>query len=129
MGNKSRGSKGERELLKELQKRGYAVGRIAGSGKMSGSDCDLIAGKFEDGQFGIEVKRCKKNYKYLEPEKVRRFIEFCEIFGIEPIFAIRFNYQSWKIFRPDEIDRVKSGKYRIKKEDEGRDLNEIFGSC
>ena len=43
--NKEKGSKAERELYQMFIDNNYRAVRVAGSGTMEDSDCDLIAGK------------------------------------------------------------------------------------
>ena len=42
--NKDKGANAERELLHLLSEKGFAVVRVAGSGMISETSCDLIAG-------------------------------------------------------------------------------------
>jgi Holliday junction resolvase len=104
MSNKSKGSKAERELLDMFVKENYRCVRVAGSGVMENSDCDLIAGKKGDGKYAIEVKSTKKPSKYISKEQMNNFMVFSEIFGLHPVIAVRFNRVGWFFFDPSSLD-------------------------
>lgn len=114
MGNKEKGAAAERELLHMLCEAGFACVRVAGSGLMSHSSqasddsCDLLAGKFKR-KYAIEVKSCKSKKKYLLPQQIENFLIFSEIFGLEPIIAVKFNRQGWFFLQPKHIEKTKKG--------------------
>ena len=58
-GNKAKGSKAERELYDLFIKNNFRAVRVAGSGMMENTSCDLIAGK-EGRKYCIECKASKK---------------------------------------------------------------------
>jgi len=93
--NKTKGSNIERELYKKITDSGYRAVRVAGSGMMENADCDLIAGKKGLQKFAIEVKSSKKPVKYISKDQIQRFKDFCEIFGLKPIIALRFSREKW----------------------------------
>ena len=74
MGNKEKGSKAERELYQMFIDNNYRAVRVAGSGTMEDSDCDLIAGK-KGKKFAIEVKSSKKPVKYISKKQIDNFME------------------------------------------------------
>ncbi|MDP2925842.1 MAG: Holliday junction resolvase Hjc [Nanoarchaeota archaeon] len=101
--NKSKGSKAERELYEMFVKNNFRAVRVAGSGKMENSDCDLIAGKIGQ-KYTIEVKSTKKTSKYITKEQMNNFIVFSEIFGLTPVIAIRFNRIGWYFLDPKDME-------------------------
>lgn len=92
----------------------FACVRVAGSGLMSHSSqasddsCDLLAGKFKK-KYAIEVKSCKSRKRYLDKQQIENFLIFSEIFGLQPIIAIKFNRQGWFFMKPKDIERTKTG--------------------
>ncbi|MBU1136335.1 MAG: Holliday junction resolvase Hjc [Nanoarchaeota archaeon] len=108
MSNKSKGSKTERELYQMFIENSYRAVRVAGSGMMENTACDLIAGK-KGKKFCVEVKSSKKLVKYITKEQIEEFIIFSEIFGLKPIIAIRFNREGWFFLKPQVLRQ--SGKY------------------
>ena len=53
--NKAKGSNIEREFYRKFIENDYRAVRVAGSGMMENTDCDLIAGKKKKGKYAIEV--------------------------------------------------------------------------
>jgi Holliday junction resolvase len=106
--NKAKGSKAERELLDMFVKNNFRAARVAGSGMMENSDCDLISGKIGAGKYAVEVKSSKKTSKYITKDQINRFLVFSEIFGLTPVIAVRFNRLGWYFFNPSDL--VDSGK-------------------
>lgn len=102
--NKAKGSKAERELLDMFVKNNFRAARVAGSGMMENTDCDLIAGKLEVGKFAVEAKSSKKTSKYITKDQINRFIVFSEIFGLTPVLAVRFNRLGWYFFNPNNLE-------------------------
>jgi len=99
--NKSKGSKIERELFQIFIDNCWRAVRVAGSGTMENADCDIIAGKSGKGRkYAIEVKSSKKPIKYISKEQIENFMIFCEIFGLKPVLALRFNREGWLFLHP-----------------------------
>jgi Holliday junction resolvase len=107
MGNKQKGSKAERELYQMFVDNSWRAARVAGSGMMENTACDLIAGK-KGKKFSIEVKSSKKPVKYITKEQIEDFIIFSEIFGLKPVVAVRFNREGWFFLNPKDMKN--SGK-------------------
>lgn len=103
MSNKAKGSKAERELLDMFVKENYRCVRVAGSGVMENSDCDLISGK-PGRKYAIEVKSTKKTSKYITKEQMNNFMVFSEIFGLVPVIAVRFNRIGWFFLNPADLE-------------------------
>ena len=80
----------------------YRAVRVAGSGVMDNTACDLIAGK-KGRKFCIEVKASKKPCKYITKKQIEEFMVFSEIFGLKPIIAVRFNRQGWFFLNPKDM--------------------------
>tara|TARA_Y100000310_G_C20600590_1_gene772806 strand:- start:509 stop:895 length:387 start_codon:yes stop_codon:yes gene_type:complete len=102
MGNKEKGSKAERELYQMFVENNYRAVRVAGSGMMDNTACDLIAGKKRK-KYCIEVKSTKKPVKYISKEQIEEFMIFSEIFGLKPIIAVRFNREGWFFINPKQL--------------------------
>ena len=107
MGNKEKGANAERELYQIFQENNYRAVRVAGSGIMDNTACDLIAGK-KGKKYCIEVKASKKPCKYITKKQISDFLVFSEIFGLKPVIAIRFNRQGWFFLSPRNL--IDSGK-------------------
>ena len=105
--NKHKGSNAERELYHMFVEQGWAAVRVAGSGMMENTACDLIAGKKRK-KFCIEVKSSKKPVRYITKKQIEEFMVFSEIFGFKPVLALRFNRQGWFFISPKKL--VDSGK-------------------
>ena len=103
MGNKEKGANAERELYQMFIDNSYRAVRVAGSGMMENTACDLIAGK-KGKKYCIEVKSCKKTSKYITKTQIEDFIIFSEIFGLKPIIAVRFNRQGWFFINPKDLE-------------------------
>ena len=108
--NKAKGSKVERELFDMFIAHTYRAVRVAGSGMMENADCDIIAGKSNNGKYAVEVKASKKPVKYISKEQVNNFIIFADIFGLTPVIAVRFNRLGWFFLNPLENPLEDSGK-------------------
>jgi len=107
MGNKEKGANAERELYQMFIDNSFRAVRVAGSGMMENTSCDLIAGKAGK-KFCIECKASKKTSKYITKKQIEEFMIFSEIFGLKPVIAVRFNRQGWFFLSPKKL--VDSGK-------------------
>ena len=107
MGNKEKGSNAERELYQMFVDNNFRAVRVAGSGMMENTSCDLIAGN-TNSKYCIECKASKKLSKYITKEQINDFIIFSQIFGLKPVVAIKFNRKGWFFLNPEEL--VDSGK-------------------
>lgn len=118
-----RGASAERELIKMLEKNGFAVVRSAGSKKV-----DIIAG---NGRLFlcIEVKSTKNNCVYFSQEDMDKLLDFSLRFGGKPIIAVKFINNGWYFFYPENL--TKSGKnYKLslqKAIHSGRRFEEVIG--
>ncbi|ALV63338.1 Uncharacterized protein ADU37_CDS16390 [Thermococcus sp. 2319x1] len=101
-----KGASAERELIKMLEKEGFAVVRSAGSKKV-----DIVAG---NGRLYlcIEVKTTRSDKLYLSEEEVENIKSFANRFGGKGILAVKFTNNGWYFFDAEKLK--KSGKnYRI----------------
>ena len=108
MGNKEKGANAERELLRMLWQNGFACARVAGSGSMPEPSCDLVAGKFNK-KYAIECKTSKDKKRYIDSKQISEFLVFSEIFGLEPVMALRFNRENWIFLHPSKLEKTEKG--------------------
>jgi Holliday junction resolvase len=108
MGNKEKGAAAERELYHMFCEAGFKCVRVAGSGTMEETSCDLIVGKFKN-KYCVEVKSCKSKKRYLDKNQIEQFLIFSEIFGLTPILAVRFNREGWYFIKPHQLEKTENG--------------------
>ena len=108
MSVKAKGSKAERELLHMFWSKGWACIRSAGSGSMKYPGPDLIVSN-KSRRLAIECKTTKRNKQYLDKHDVEQLREFCDIFGAEPWFAVRFAKMEWLFLSLEDIEKTESG--------------------
>lgn len=101
--NKAKGSKVERELFMKFVENGFRAVRVAGSGMMENAECDIIAGKKGAGKYAVEVKSSKSTTRYIEKEQIEKFMIFSEIFGLNPVIALRFNREGFLFLHPKHL--------------------------
>jgi Holliday junction resolvase len=106
--NKTKGANAERELLHMLSEAGFAVVRVAGSGTMSETSADLIAGNALN-RFVIECKCCSKTKRYLEKQQINDLKEFARKFGFPPLIAVKFSRKGWWFIEPEKLEDVGKG--------------------
>jgi holliday junction resolvase Hjr len=102
MGNKEKGSNAERELYQMFIDNSFRAVRVAGSGAMENTSCDLIAGNGKE-KYCIECKASKNTSKYITKEQINDFVVFSEIFGLRPVVAVKFNRQGWFFLKPEDL--------------------------
>jgi Holliday junction resolvase len=115
-----RGASAERELVRILERAGFAVLRSAGSHRV-----DLVAG---DGRnyLCIEVKSTRSKRLYLASEDVEKLVSFAERFGGRAVLAVKFINVGWRFYLPGELR--KSGKnYRVEVGDAFHTLESLLG--
>jgi Holliday junction resolvase len=106
--NKTKGANAERELLHMLSANGFAVVRVAGSGMISETSADLIAGNYEK-KFVIECKTCKEKKRYLEKQQMADLKEFAKKFGFPALIAVKFSRQGWWFIEPEKLEDTGKG--------------------
>ncbi|BAA30434.1 Holliday junction resolvase Hjc [Pyrococcus horikoshii] len=89
-----KGANAERELIKKLERLGFAVIRSAGSKKV-----DVVAGNGKI-YLCIEVKTTKKGKLYIKGDDLKKLVEFANKFGGTPVLAVKFLGVGWRFFRP-----------------------------
>ncbi|AHF80156.1 Holliday junction resolvase Hjc [Thermococcus paralvinellae] len=101
-----KGASAERELIKMLEKEGFAVIRSAGSKKV-----DIVAGNGKI-YLCIEVKSTKGEKLYINEEDIDKLVNFAEKFGGKAVIAVKFIKNGWYFIYPNQL--VKNGKnYKI----------------
>ena len=108
MSSKSKGSQAERELLHLFWSKGWACLRSAGSGSMKYPGPDLIVSN-RIRRLAVECKTTKSNKQYLDKHDVGQLKEFCNIFGAEPWFAVRFSAKNWLFLGLEDIEKTETG--------------------
>ncbi|MGV9142031.1 MAG: Holliday junction resolvase Hjc [Promethearchaeota archaeon] len=126
------GSKYERELYKKIVRQsGCRVIRTAGSGTMSGSDCDLLAGR-KGKSWAIEAKKRRKKSVYLTKDEVKRLKNFAEEFGAKPVVAVRFvrvkgfKGMNWKFLQLKDLEETENSWKITREIAKERGLNYLF---
>ena len=104
MSNKSKGSNAERELLRLFTEQNWRAARVAGSGVNDNTFCDLIAGKAGRKGYAIEAKSSKKKRIYITKQQIDDFMQFCEVIGLSPVIALRFNREGWIFLDPKHLE-------------------------
>jgi len=123
MGNKEKGANAERELYQMFIDNSFRAVRVAGSGMMENTSCDLIAGK-PGKKFCVECKASKSLNKYITKKQIEEFMIFSEMFGLEPVIAIKFNRQGWYFLSPLNLED--SGKNWALSLDRAREKGKRF---
>ena len=127
MSNKAKGSKAERELYDLFVQNLFRAVRVAGSGMMENTACDLIAGK-KGQKYAIEAKSSKSPSKYITKDQIDQFMVFSEIFDLVPVVALRFNREGWFFISPSQL-RDSGKNWVITLEDakkEGKRFSQFF---
>jgi len=126
----SKGNRRERELVNELDERGFAVMRAPASGAATDRELpDVLAGN-GDRFYAIEAKSSAGDPIYLTGEEVEALVYFAKNFGAKPRIAARFDREDWYFFHPGDLHTTDGGNYRVKKETalaDGSDLAELAG--
>jgi len=108
MSSKSKGMDAERDLIHKFWARSWCAVRVAGSGASKYPSPDIIVGN-RIRKIAIECKSINKNKKYLDKEDVEQLKEFCDIFGAEPWFAIKFPKMNWLFLSLEDIEKTENG--------------------
>lgn len=110
----SRGIEDERELVRKLDKLGFAVLRAPASGSRTKLDRpDILAGR-KSFCLALEVKTTAKNILYLEKASVSQLLRFSEKFGAKAMVAVKFKHKGkgWLLLEPRELSPTTRG-YRV----------------
>ncbi|RLI28105.1 MAG: Holliday junction resolvase, partial [Candidatus Hecatellales archaeon] len=85
-----KGVKEERELVKILDRLGFAVLRAPASGSRTKLDRpDIVAGR-RGLIIALEVKTTSRERLYLRKESIEQLIRFSDRFGAKPFLAVKF---------------------------------------
>lgn len=113
-----KGTRAERELANMLWDSGFAVMRAPASGaSRKHPQPDILASNGENA-FGIETKSSSEDVVYIYKEEVEKLKKFCEKFGCDPLLGVRFDWQGWKFFRPENCEKTEN-TYKITRESVG----------
>lgn len=102
---KAKGINAERELLRLFYKYNWAAVRASASGSQKYVGADIIAGN-KMRKLGIEVKTVNDTKLYISKDRMQAFLNFCNIFGLEPWIAVKFSKE--KIFYficPEDMEK------------------------
>lgn len=116
-----KGDRRERELVNELDDRGWAVMRAPASGSATERELpDVLAGNGEY-MYAFEAKASNGDPIYLEggtdDAEVESLMYFADNFGAYPRIAARFDYEDWRFFNPLQLHETPSGNRRVKIDD------------
>ena len=113
----TKGIHDERSLVNRLWKSGFAVIRSPASGSSTKMPRpDIIAGNsLKDVQYAIEVKTTHQKTLYIPNESISQLVEFAQLFGCQPIVALRFksNVKSWIFIQPEQLVQTPTLNYKI----------------
>lgn len=126
--NKAKGSKAERELVKLFTVSGWRAARVAGSGVNDDSPCDIIAAKAGKKGCTIEAKSSKKSTIYITKQQIEDFVLFSTLLGLDPVIALRFNYEGWLFLEPKNLrDTGKNWAVTLKEaKEKGHKFGQFF---
>lgn len=101
----------ERELVHELERRGFASLRAPASGSRTKLDRpDIIAGR-HGFHLVIEVKTTSANVLYIRKESIMSLLRFAERFGAQPFVAVKFKgkRKGWLLTTPSQLRPTAKG--------------------
>lgn len=112
----AKGDRRERELVNELDDRGFAVMRAPASGSATERELpDVLAG--QDGTFyAVEAKSSGGDPIYVDGQEVTDLLFFAENFGAEPLIGVRYDREPWWFARPAACHCTDGNNYRLKLE-------------
>jgi Holliday junction resolvase len=125
MSNKAKGSRVERELIEYFSENGWRAVRVAGSGVKDESPCDIIVGKIGRRGYTIEAKSSKKTAIYITKKQIEDFFLFSSTIGLQPVIAVRFNYEGWIFLTPEQLQD--SGKNWVVHLKHAKEVGKRFG--
>ncbi len=106
-----RGVREERELVRLLDRLGFAVVRSPASGSRTKLDRpDLLAGR-RGLILALEVKATGKEVLYLKRESVEQLIRFSDRFGAKPYVAVKFKGKGvgWLLVEAGSLEQTGKG--------------------
>jgi len=109
---------------------GWAVARIAGSGKSRHACPDLVVGNGER-VYAIECKASKGSAVYISQEQILGLHEFSRKFGARGMIGLRFNNEMWRFLEPHELERTSGSNYKATRKlasSRGRAVETLIGN-
>jgi len=107
----NKGVREERELVKILDRLGFAVLRAPASGSRTRLDRpDLLAGR-KGFIVALEVKTTSRETLYLGEESVAQLLRFSRRFGAKPFLAVKFKRRrkGWLLVEAEGLKRTGKG--------------------
>ncbi len=123
----NKGANAERELIKVLDGRGFAVLRVAGSGVNPIPSPDVVAlkgGKI----FAVECKARKGDYLAIPIKNMVDEINWSRVAGAEFFVGWKVPHKGWFFLKPEQF-RITDKNYMVSLEEVlrvGKKLEEIF---
>ncbi|MDD3159438.1 MAG: Holliday junction resolvase Hjc [Candidatus ainarchaeum sp.] len=112
MARNAKGANAERELIKLLDKIGYAVLRVAGSGVNPLPCPDVVA--LKNGKIiAFECKARKGNYLAIEIEQMQEEINWAKKAGAIFLIAWKVPFKGWILLKPQDFV-LRNKNYMIK---------------
>jgi len=121
-----KGTRAERELANMLWESGFAVMRspASGAGRKHPQPDILISNG--DRAYGIDTKSSSEDLVYISKKEVANLEEFCEKFGCEPMLGVRFDWEGWVFFKPENCETTENS-YKVSRDKVGLVLEEGVG--
>jgi len=117
--SRSRGYRAERELVHILWRLGFAVMRAPASGARirKAEYPDVVA--IMKGRVAVfEVKsRAEPSGLYIEPEQIKKLLDFAERAGGIPYIAVKIPHKEWKFVKVVRKEDGEGKTYKVSKED------------
>ncbi len=99
--NYRKGAEAERELIHRLFDAGFAVVRVAGSGKSSLPAPDILALSPQK-KFAIEVKAWASDQLSISKPQMLELADWCHRAGVTPLVAWKVP-RNWFFLRPEDL--------------------------
>jgi len=124
-----RGFEAERELVRKLWSKGFAVMRAPASGARTrlAAYPDVVA-IFKGKIYAFEVKYRSDNFPiYIDKSQLQKLLEFSRRAGATPLVAVKRPNKGWKLVPIDIAKQTSSGGIKIDDEvlDKGISLEEF----
>lgn len=104
-------------MLGDFYNEGFVGFRAPSSGSTTDRNLpDILVGNGWN-FYAIEAKSSDGDVVYIDGEEVDDLKVFANSFGAVPLIAVRFDYERWGFFYPEEMYKTEGGNYRTKKED------------
>lgn len=107
LNRKAKGTRGERELIRIFNERGWSAIRAAGSGSSRYPSPDILAGNAIR-RLAIECKVTKDQKKYLTSEEIEQLRVFSQRFGAESWIGVHFPGEEWYFLMLEDLEQTGS---------------------